>query len=680
VTAGAGAGGWVEANHRWLAAAVASMEVRLRGYLGLLDGGGSVESVAAAGPVEAVEAAARLDEAAAALPGPSALDRLAAAYRLSGFERDVLLLLAADELDSRVGASCAAASGGRHDHPTFGLALAALDGPHWSATAPGAPLRAARLVEVGDGRLTGAPLHLDERVLHCLLGLPGPDRRLLPYLVPVHRPAAPLPASLAAVGTRLRGIWATGEHPVATLYGPEQRDLAATVAAAAADLPVYAVSAADLPPGAADRETFARLWEREALLDGAVLVADCHQGGPAERAAVAALVARVEVPIVITAADPLPLPRAGVVIEVGRPRRDEQRSLWRAVLDGAVLNGAGLDGTGLDGTGLNGAARAEPRSIDEATMQFDLGYVDIADAAGAASAAGEGAPEHGGIWELCRVRSRSRLDELAMRIEPRARWRDLVLPADQSAILRDIAAQVRGRSRVYHDWGFERVSQRGLGISALFCGPSGTGKTLAAEVIAAELGLDLYLIDLSAVVSKYIGETEKNLRAVFDSADKGGAVLLFDEADALFGKRTEVRDSHDRYANIEVSYLLQRMESYRGLAVLTTNLRSALDQAFLRRLRFVVQFPFPDVAQRTEIWRRVFPDAVPTGDLDASRLAQLTIAGGNIRNIAIAAAFLAAGDDNADAPVTMAHVLRAARAEYAKFDKPLTAVETGGWP
>jgi SpoVK/Ycf46/Vps4 family AAA+-type ATPase len=275
------------------------------------------------------------------------------------------------------------------------------------------------------------------------------------------------------------------------------------------------------------------------------------------------------------------------------------------------------------------------------------------------------------------VRSRSRLDELAVRIEPRARWRDLVLPADQSAILRDIAAQVRGRSRVYHDWGFERASQRGLGISALFCGPSGTGKTLAAEVIAAELGLDLYLIDLSAVVSKYIGETEKNLRAVFDAADKGGAVLLFDEADALFGKRTEVRDSHDRYANIEVSYLLQRMESYRGLAVLTTNLRSALDEAFLRRLRFVVQFPFPDTAQRAEIWQRVFPDAVPTGDLDPSRLAQLTIAGGNIRNIAIAAAFLAA---DADAPVTMAHVLRAARAEYAKFDKPLTAVEIGGWP
>ena len=386
-----------------------------------------------------------------------------------------------------------------------------------------------------------------------------------------------------------------------------------------------------------------------------------------ERAAVAALVARVEVPVVITAADPVPLPRAVIAIEVGRPRRDEQRALWSAVLDGAGFDGAVLDGT----------RHVARRSIDEATMQFDLGYTDIADAAAAGAA---GASEPVGIWELCRVRSRSRLDELARRIEPRARWRDLVLPADQSAILRDIAAQVRGRSRVYHDWGFERVSQRGLGISALFCGPSGTGKTLAAEVIAAELGLDLYLIDLSAVVSKYIGETEKNLRAVFDSADKGGAVLLFDEADALFGKRTEVRDSHDRYANIEVSYLLQRMESYRGLAVLTTNLRSALDQAFLRRLRFVVQFPFPDAAQRAEIWRRVFPDAVPIGDLDASRLAQLTIAGGNIRNIAIAAAFLAAGDDSADAPVTMAHVLRAVRAEYAKFDKPLTAVEIGGWP
>jgi len=275
-----------------------------------------------------------------------------------------------------------------------------------------------------------------------------------------------------------------------------------------------------------------------------------------------------------------------------------------------------------------------------------------------------------------RAQARSRLDDLAQRIEPSAGWEDLVLPEPQRQLLAEIAGQVRQRPRVYDAWGFGGAGIRGLGISALFAGPSGTGKTMAAEVLARELRLDLYRIDLSQVVSKYIGETEKNLRRVFDAAEGGGSILLFDEADALFGKRSEVKDSHDRYANIEVSYLLQRMESYRGLAILTTNLKNALDPAFLRRLRFVVSFPFPDAAQREEIWRRVFPSLTPTEMLDAGRLARLNVAGGHIRNIALHAAFLAA---EADEPVRMAHVLRAARGEYAKLEKTLTEAEIGGW-
>jgi SpoVK/Ycf46/Vps4 family AAA+-type ATPase len=235
---------------------------------------------------------------------------------------------------------------------------------------------------------------------------------------------------------------------------------------------------------------------------------------------------------------------------------------------------------------------------------------------------------------------------------------------------------VRQRSKVYETWGFTTKGTRGLGISALFAGASGTGKTMAAEVLAGELRLDLYRIDLSQVVSKYIGETEKNLRRVFDAAEEGSAILLFDEADALFGKRSEVKDSHDRYANIEVSYLLQRMEAYRGLAVLTTNMKNALDQAFLRRIRFVVQFPFPDAAQRAEIWRRIFPADTPTEDLKVDKLARLNVSGGNIRNIALNAAFLAA---DAGEPVGMAHLLRAARGEYSKLEKPLTEPEIGGW-
>jgi SpoVK/Ycf46/Vps4 family AAA+-type ATPase len=199
---------------------------------------------------------------------------------------------------------------------------------------------------------------------------------------------------------------------------------------------------------------------------------------------------------------------------------------------------------------------------------------------------------------------------------------------------------------------------------------------MAAEVLANELRLDLFRIDLSQVVSKYIGETEKNLRRVFDAADAGAAILLFDEADALFGKRSEVKDSHDRFANIEISYLLQRMETYRGLAVLTTNRKSALDQAFLRRIRFAVEFPFPEASQRAEIWRRVFPGATPTEGLRIDRLAQLNAAGGHIRNIAMGAAFLAA---DADEPVRMSHLLSAARSEFAKLERPLTDAEVAGW-
>jgi len=198
---------------------------------------------------------------------------------------------------------------------------------------------------------------------------------------------------------------------------------------------------------------------------------------------------------------------------------------------------------------------------------------------------------------------------------------------------------------------------------------------MAGEVLAGELDLDLYRIDLSQVVSKYIGETEKNLRRVFDAAEAGGAILLFDEADALFGKRTEVRDSHDRYANIEVSYLLQRMEAYGGLAILTTNMKEALDAAFLRRLRFVVTFPFPDQQQRAEIWRRVFPEQTPTDGLRADDLARLSVAGGSIRSIAINAAFLAA---DAGEPVRMRHLASAARSEYLKLEKPLIEAELGG--
>ncbi|MEV7028528.1 ATP-binding protein, partial [Kitasatospora sp. NPDC093558] len=285
----------------------------------------------------------------------------------------------------------------------------------------------------------------------------------------------------------------------------------------------------------------------------------------------------------------------------------------------------------------------------------------------AAAAVSDGDPS--AAWRACRIRTRPRLDSLAQRLEPKVTWDDIVLPGAGRSALERIADQVAHRTTIYETWGFGERITRGLGVAALFAGPSGSGKTMAAEVLAHHLRLDLYRIDLSAVVSKYVGETEKNLRRLFDAAEDGGAILFFDEADALFGKRSEVRDAHDRYANIEVNYLLQRMEAYRGLAVLATNLRSALDGAFLRRLRFVVEFEFPGPEQRRSIWAKAFPDAAPRDGLDLDRLARLQASGGMIRNIAVNAAFLAA---SAGTPITMPHVLSAARGEFEKLELPMT--------
>ena len=257
-------------------------------------------------------------------------------------------------------------------------------------------------------------------------------------------------------------------------------------------------------------------------------------------------------------------------------------------------------------------------------------------------------------------------------IKPKAQWDDLVLPAEQTNLLHQIVNQVRLRPTVYETWGFAERTSQGPGVSALFTGERGTGKSMAAEVMAHDLRLDLYRVDLSTLVSKYIGENEKNLPRIFDAAEDNGAILFFDEADALFGKRGEVKDSHDRYANIEVNFLLQRLESYRGLAILTTNVKSALAPAFLRRLRFIVNFPLANQNQRELIWQKVFPPQAPIDELDVGRLAKFNISGGTIHNVALNAAFLAAQDQSR---ITMSTVLSALRTEYRKLEKPINEAD-----
>jgi hypothetical protein len=272
------------------------------------------------------------------------------------------------------------------------------------------------------------------------------------------------------------------------------------------------------------------------------------------------------------------------------------------------------------------------------------------------------------LFAAARAHSSPRLSGLARKIVPRYTWSDIILPGDQLTILREIVATVRGRPLVLDEWGVGQKLASSAGVTVLFAGPPGTGKTMAAEIIAAELGLDLYKIDLSTIVSKYIGETEKNLEKIFNEAQSSNAILLFDEADAIFGKRSEVKDAHDRYANIEISYLLQRMEAYDGVTILATNLRANLDEAFTRRLQFAVDFPFPEEADRLRIWQTLFPPGVPRdAELDFGLLARrFKLAGGNIRNVIVSAAFLAAANG---CQVTMKHLLHGTRRELQKMGR-----------
>ncbi|MFD7121785.1 ATP-binding protein [Streptomyces sp. NPDC059922] len=612
------------------------------------------------------ETGAGTDPRAGAGSGPGTLDALVRCFGLSAFEREVILLAAAAELDPTAGARCAAASGdpGRA-HPTFSLTLAALAEPHWSALTPVAPLRRWRLIELDDEtRLTTSRLRLDERVLHFLVGSPYLDARLHGLL---RRTTAPdsLPASYERAADRVAAGLA-GAGPYAPLrvelVGGDLRSRADIAAAAArrSGLGLYALAADDLPTDPAERDRLARLWQREAVLLPAALLVEIGEPDREQTAATDAFVESAGVPLVVSSLDPRQTARPrGERVTVPSLDAEEQLGVWtNAFQDVPAVSEHDL-------RGLVEQFSLPPHLIRSAgaAVVRDLSGEDEPDAAGLA-------------WRAGLTEARMGMDELGRRIEPDAAWGDLVLAERQLRILREIVAHVRQRATVYQEWGFEATLRRGLGVTALFAGGSGTGKTLAAEVMARELGLDLFVIDLSQVVSKYIGETEKNLRRVFDAAERGGALLLFDEADALFGKRSEVKDSHDRYANLEVSYLLMRMEAYRGLAILTTNMKQALDTAFMRRIRFVVDFPFPGESERAEIWRRVLPARAPMKGIDPERLARLTVAGGSIRNIALSGAFLAAEEGDR---LQMRHMLEAARTEYLKLDRSLTPTEVYGW-
>jgi hypothetical protein len=637
---------WTEANQRLLVAEFARIKARLAGE-------------------DSQSAARAADEMRAVLPAQSAIDRLAECFGLSAFERDILLLCAGVEMDSKIAELCAHAQCGntqgnrQHAHATFSLALAALEEPHWSALSPIRPLRRWRLVEAAeDTGLANARLRIDERVLHFLAGVNYLDVRLQPLLqtrgtatsmAGTHR------ETLSAIVEALQAR--NAPTPIIQLLGDDrdgQADIAAGVSAELG-LQLHILHAEDIPAGVQEREAFAVLWQRESALLASALLIECRE--QANAATTARLAEQLGGLVFVTSRDLLEMQRGTLRFTINKPGATDQRRLWQQALGAAAkkLNGS------LNGVSAQYRLSAQTIFATSAEIQTAIETSDAPDEA---------------LWRACRTLGRRQLDDLAQRIEPASCWEELVLPEHQKAILRQVAAHARNRMKVCEDWGFAKKSSRGLGLSTLFAGESGTGKTMAAEVLAKELHLDLYRIDVSSMLSKYIGETPKNLRKVFDAAEDSGAILLFDEADALFGKRSEVKDSHDRYANIEVSYLLQRMEAYTGLAILTTNLKTSLDTAFHRRLRFTVQFTFPDAEMREAIWRSIFPAATPTHGLDYRKLAQLQVAGGNIRNIALNAAFLAA---DADEPVGMAHLLHAAHGEGAKRERPLNDAETRGW-
>lgn len=652
---------WVERNRELVIAAIEHVRGQLEAH--------------ARGTAPHPDRLAAAEAAVEATGGPSGLASLVKSFGLSRFERDVLLLCAAFEMDGSVAPACAAASDPRRPYPTFGLAMAAFPSGHWTAITPAGPLRYYRLVEVDPSEgLSLGRLRIDERILHYLAGVPWLDLRLQSLLehLPVTQGVSLVDGHRAAA-ERIAGMWARWRGQPADTWAAIQvsgtdagtRELVVSEACRSAGVALLALRSADVPPGPIERDALARLWSRESALCAAAIMVDVDDVEHVETLrGIAALLERLCGPVVISSRDPLRLRRrAAVRVELGAATTREQEMLWRAHL--------GPMAERLEGTVTELASHFQIGPIAMRAVVADVTecLADDRDAADSRTLAAA-------TWTACRRQARPRLDDLAQRITPNAGFEELVLPSEEAKMLRSIAAHVRQRSVVYERWGFGRKGGRGLGITALFSGASGTGKTMAAEVLANELDLDLYRIDLSQVVSKYIGETEKNLRRIFDAAEEGGAILLFDEADALFGKRSEVKDSHDRYANLEISYLLQRMEAYRGLAILTSNMRSALDVAFTRRLRFIVEFPFPGVEERAAIWARVFPRDVPLDGIDVSRLAGLNVTGGIIRNIALGAAFLAA---DAGSPVRMVHMRHAASLELLKLERTATEAELGGW-
>jgi len=596
------------------------------------------------------------------------LEYLAAAFALTRFELDTLLICLAPTLDLRYERFYGYLQDDvTRKRPGINLVLDLLCQPGparltmLSRFADEAPLFKYQLLErtAEPGTpLLGQTIEVDKAIVTWLLGgyQPHADLGALATLL---RPQENEADELLAAKAIPRLDRAAGEQPIIVLYGPDEtsqqaavRQLAAQMGFALLRVSLVALKDAGLSPLRAIRLALrdARLTGAVPYLEGWDACLDSAGSGAPPAELLAELCAYPGLVIVAGSAAWRPAgidrERNLLWLECPLPDYPQRCVLWQHFLD-------------------------RPLDVTAIAGQFLLTTGQIRDAAASARdmAAQRGGPvQADDLFVAARAHSNPRLSALARKITPRFGWEDIVLPADQLALLREIIAAVRGRPLVLEQWGVGKKLASSAGVTILFSGEPGTGKTMAAEVIAAALGLDLYKIDLSGVVSKYIGETEKNLEKIFGEAQSSNAILFFDEADAIFGKRSEVKDAHDRYANIEISYLLQRMEVYDGVTILATNLRANLDDAFTRRIQFAVDFPFPEEADRRRIWRALFPPAVPRDeDLDFELLARrFKLAGGSIRNIIVSAAFLAANDGER---VTMSHLFHGARREFQKMGR-----------
>ena len=588
-------------------------------------------------------------------PIPPALEQLCQIFNLSEFERYIIVLCAGMSLSPRLPELIHEASEGQSASPTFNLALKTFPQSLHNSLNPHAPLRHWQIITpIGTDPLFLRPLVLDETIFHYLLGQPCLDSELLGLVKPLTLNQTTLPSSHQTLATRLTTAWSSPYPPVVQLIGSDftAKDTIAAIATQQLGFSLLTVATHLLPQEPTILQQFCQRLERQTMLRRSLICLNCSQISESDSLAdkfFSQLIEQLPPPFLITSSNPKQVSQPCLILEVNVPTKGEQLQLWQTALGDAATN--------LE-TEL--ASLAYQYNLDLPSIQTicaqTLTELDLS------KTATQLLPS---LRQNCHLLVRPTLQGLAQHIETKADWEDLILPEKEKNTLEEIVAQVTYCKKVSADWGWVEKGQRGQAMVVVFAGASGTGKTMAAELIGKRTGLDVYRIDLAAVVSKYIGETEKHLSKIFDGAEKGGAILLFDEGDALFGKRTEVKDSRDRYANLSVSYLLQRLEVYGGLAIITTNWEESLDKAFKRRFRHIVKFPIPDKETRKLLWQKIFPKATPIHQLDFAELAKMHISGGNIRSIALNACFLAA---QIGQPVTMKQVAIAARGEYLKLD------------